>query len=179
MISIISRLRDTEWRPEERTGNKKDFESSNRQRLHHACRFRRFICCFQKLRGTSTSQHYAAVSFKGSVREDKKNGKQLIQRFHKFLTGNDMIDHIITGTTNGVICAPRPRKGVTTSGLVSVLEWRTHYLTFVSFSIARAVLGNGSSQELFKPIKLFKLEWRIIIIIKTIENTSHTASEDW
>lgn len=43
--------------------------------------------------GNKNAKNYAAVSFKGS-REDKKNGKKLIELFHKFLTGNKMTDHI-------------------------------------------------------------------------------------
>lgn len=43
--------------------------------------------------GKETAKHYAAVSFKGS-REEKKNGKKMIEGFHKFLTGNKMTDHI-------------------------------------------------------------------------------------
>ena len=45
-------------------------------------------CICKTKGGTTTSKHYAVVSFKGSC-EDKKNGKKMIQRFHKFLTGNE------------------------------------------------------------------------------------------
>lgn len=53
--------------------------------------------------GKATAQYYAAVSFKGT-REDKKNGKKMIQLFHKFLTGNDMTDHINRNTMDNRRC---------------------------------------------------------------------------
>lgn len=60
-------------------------------------------CICKTKGGTTTSKHYAAVSFKGT-REDKMNGKKMIQRFHKFLTGNDMTDHINRNTMDNRRC---------------------------------------------------------------------------
>lgn len=38
------------------------------------------------------AKYYAAICFKGT-REEKKNGKKLIQQIHSYLTGFDMVDH--------------------------------------------------------------------------------------
>ena len=46
-----------------------------------------------KTRGSAkNAKYYAAISFKGT-REDRKNGKKLLQQLHNYLTGFDMIDH--------------------------------------------------------------------------------------
>ena len=61
-----------------------DFEDLHIVEAHSICKSRG---------GNKNAKYYAAVSFKGT-REDKKNGKKMIESFHKFLTGNSMTDHV-------------------------------------------------------------------------------------
>lgn len=42
---------------------------------------------------SNNSHHYAILSFKGT-REEKQNGKRMLQRFHNFLTGFELVDHL-------------------------------------------------------------------------------------
>lgn len=42
---------------------------------------------------SNNSQYYALFSFKGS-REEKQNGKKMLQRVHNFLTGFEVVDHL-------------------------------------------------------------------------------------
>lgn len=49
-------------------------------------------CVCKTKSSNKNAKYYAAVSLKGT-REEKKNGKRMIQQLHNFLTGLDMIDH--------------------------------------------------------------------------------------